>query len=434
MEKGATKILLKDIKSYEGQLVEINGWIYNLRSSGKITFWQVRDGSDFVQVILSSDELDEAKWTEAQKATQETSVKIIGLVNKHPKKNEYEIALKDFSYYQISEEYPIGNKEHGVDFLMDQRHLWLRAKRQWAIQRVRNTLILATYDYFRQNNFIKIDSPILTPNAGENTTDLFKVKYFEEEAYLSQTGQLYLEAALEAHGRVFDFGPTFRAEKSKTRRHLTEFWMMDAEMAFIDLKDNLATQEALIKFMIKAVLDNNQEELTILERDTTGLANVVAKDFYRITHAQAVKQLQELGSDIKAGEDLGADDETLLTKQYDNPVFVTNYPAKIKAFYMSRNADNSELAECADLLASEGYGEIIGGSQREENYDTLKQRLVDFGLKAEDYEWYLDLRKYGSVPHGGFGFGLERIVTWVCGLEHVRESIPFARTIYRLKP
>jgi asparaginyl-tRNA synthetase len=434
MGQNATKVLLKDIKSYQDQLVEINGWIYNLRSSGKITFWQLRDGSDFVQVILSSDELDQAKWDEAQKATQETSVKIIGIVNKHPKKNEYEIALKDFSFYQIAAEYPIGNKEHGIDFLLDQRHLWLRAKRQWAIQRVRDTLVLATYDYFRQNNFIKIDSPILTPNAGENTTDLFKVKYFDEEAYLSQTGQLYLEAALPAHGRVYDFGPTFRAEKSKTRRHLTEFWMMDAEMAFIDLNDNLQTQEALIKFMVKAVLNHNQEELAILERDTAGLQNVINKNFYRLTYAETVKELQTLGSDIKAGADLGGDDETLLTKKYDNPIFVTNYPAKIKAFYMARNTENKDLAECADLLAPEGYGEISGGSQREDNYETLKQHLIDFGLKVEDYEWYLDLRKYGSVPHGGFGFGLERIVTWVCGLEHVRESIPFPRTIYRLKP
>lgn len=434
MEKGATKILLRDLKSYQDQLVEINGWIYNLRSSGKITFWQVRDGSDFVQVILSSDELPADKWAEAQKATQETSVKITGVVHKHPKKNEYEIALKDFSFYQVAAEYPIGNKEHGIDFLLDQRHLWLRAKRQWAIQRVRDTLILATYDYFRQNNFIKIDSPILTPSAGENTTELFKIKYFDEEAYLSQTGQLYLEAAIAAHGRVFDFGPTFRAEKSKTRRHLTEFWMMDAEMAFIDLNDNLKIQEALIKFMVKAVLDNNQAELTILERDTAGLTNVVAKDFYRLTHAEAVKELQTLGSDIKADQDLGGDDETLLTKQYDNPIFVTNYPAKIKAFYMARNTDNPELAECADLLAPEGYGEISGGSQREADYDTLQQHLKDFGLKVEDYNWYLDLRKYGSVPHGGFGFGLERIVTWVCGLKHVREAIPFPRTIYRLKP
>ena len=428
------QVLIKDLKNHLGETVEINGWVSNLRSSGKIAFWQVRDGSGFAQAVLSSDNLNEEKWALVNSVTQESSVQISAEVTKHPKKEEYELQVSDLKIYQISEEWPIGNKDHGIDFLMDNRHLWLRAKRQWAIQRVRNTLIQATYQYFGSHDFTKIDSPILTPNAGENTTDLFRVKYFDEEAYLSQTGQLYLEAALPAHGRVYDFGPTFRAEKSKTRRHLTEFWMMDAEMAFVDLAGNLAIQEELIKALVSAVLEKNQEELAILERDTTILKNVVEKNFYRMSHAEAIKELQELGSDIKADEDLGADDETLLTKKYDNPIFVTNYPAKLKAFYMSRNADNGELAECADLLAPEGYGEIIGGSQREEDYEMLKQRVIDFGLKAEDYQWYLDLRKYGSVPHGGYGFGLERIVTWVCGLEHVRESIPFARTIYRLWP
>lgn len=428
------QVLIKDLKNHLGETVEINGWVSNLRSSGKIAFWQVRDGSGFAQAVLSSDNLNEEKWALVNSVTQESSVQISAEVTKHPKKEEYELQVSDLKIYQISEEWPIGNKDHGIDFLMDNRHLWLRAKRQWAIQRVRNTLIQATYQYFGSHDFTKIDSPILTPNAGENTTDLFRVKYFDEEAYLSQTGQLYLEAALPAHGRVYDFGPTFRAEKSKTRRHLTEFWMMDAEMAFVNLAGNLAIQEELIKALVSAVLEKNQEELAILERDTTILKNVVEKNFYRMSHAEAIKELQELGSDIKADEDLGADDETLLTKKYDNPIFVTNYPAKLKAFYMSRNADNGELAECADLLAPEGYGEIIGGSQREEDYEALKQRVIDFGLKAEDYQWYLDLRKYGSVPHGGFGFGLERIVTWVCGLEHVRESIPFARTIYRLWP
>ena len=428
------QVLIKDLKNHLGETVEINGWVSNLRSSGKIAFWQVRDGSGFAQAVLSSDNLNEEKWALVNSVTQESSVQISAEVTKHPKKEEYELQVSDLKIYQISEEWPIGNKDHGIDFLMDNRHLWLRAKRQWAIQRVRNTLIQATYQYFGSHDFTKIDSPILTPNAGENTTDLFRVKYFDEEAYLSQTGQLYLEAALPAHGRVYDFGPTFRAEKSKTRRHLTEFWMMDAEMAFVDLAGNLAIQEELIKALVSAVLEKNQEELAILERDTTILKNVVEKNFYRMSHAEVFKDLQELGSDIKADEDLGADDETLLTKKYDNPIFVTNYPAKLKAFYMSRNADNGELAECADLLAPEGYGEIIGGSQREEDYEMLKQRVIDFGLKAEDYQWYRDLRKYGSVPHGGFGFGLERIVTWVCGLEHVRESIPFARTIYRLWP
>ena len=427
------KVYIKDLAQHLGEQVELNGWIYNLRSSGKIAFWQIRDGSGFCQAIVNAADLSPEKWEEAGKATMETSVRLIGKVNKHPKLEEYELAVSDFSYYQISEEYPIAKKEHGVDFLMDNRHLWLRSKHQWAILRIRDTLIHACYDFMRANDFLKIDSPILTPTAGENTTELFEVKYFDDKAYLAQTGQLYIEAAIFAHNRVFDFGPVFRAEKSKTRRHLTEFWMMDAEMAFTNLNDNLETQENLLRFMISAVLEKNQAELAMLERDTKVLENIT-KPFYRITHKQAVAKLQELGSDITENEDLGGEDETILTKLYDNPVFITNYPAAIKAFYMKRNADDPSRAECADLLAPEGYGEIIGSSQREDDYATLEKRLREFGLNPADYDWYLELRKYGSVPHGGFGFGLERIVTWVCGLQHVRESIPFARTIYRIKP
>lgn len=427
------EILLKDLPKFVGQEVKIKAWVYNFRSSGKIMFWQLRDGSDFAQAIVNEDDLNKKQWDLAQSVTLETSVSVSGLVNKHPKKEEYEILVKDFDFFQIAEDYPIAKKDHGIDFLMDNRHLWLRSKKQWAIQRVRNTLIQATYEFMAQNNFIKIDSPILTPSACEGTTDLFAVKYFDETAYLSQSGQLYLEAAIYAHSRVFDFGPTFRAEKSKTRRHLTEFWMMDAEMAFVDLKQNMDTQESLIRFMVKKVLETNQAELAILERDTKSLENIT-KPFHRITHAEAVKKLQSLGSDIKNGEDLGADDETILTKQFDNPIFVTNYPAEIKAFYMKRNAKDKDLAECSDLLAPEGYGEIIGGSQREDDYDTLSKRIKEHKLPFKEFEWYLDLRKYGSVPHGGFGFGLERIVAWTCGLEHVRETIPFPRTIYRLRP
>jgi len=427
------KVYIKDLAQHLGQQVELNGWIYNLRSSGKIAFWQIRDGSGFCQAIVNASDLSPEKWEKAGLATMETSVRLIGTVNKHPKLEEYELAVTDFSYYQISEEYPIAKKEHGVDFLMDNRHLWLRSKHQWAILRIRDTIIHACYDFMRDNNFLKIDSPILTPTAGENTTELFEVKYFDEKAYLAQTGQLYIEAAIFAHNRVYDFGPVFRAEKSKTRRHLTEFWMMDAEMAFINLSDNLETQEQLLRAMVTAVLTQNKTELAILERDTKVLENIT-KHFYRITHKEAVAKLQELGSDITENEDLGGEDETILTKLYDNPVFVTNYPAAIKAFYMKRNTEDPSRAECADLLAPEGYGEIIGGSQREDDYATLEKRLREFGLNPADYDWYLELRKYGSVPHGGFGFGLERIVTWVCGLQHVRESIPFARTIYRIKP
>lgn len=427
------KVLIKDLAKFVDKEVKIQAWVANFRSSGKIAFWQLRDGSGFAQAILNADVLGEAKWQEMSKVSLETSVELEATVSKHPKKEEYELQVKDFSFIQIAEEYPIAKKEHGVDFLMDNRHLWLRSSHQWAIMRVRNTLISATYDFFRENNFIKIDSPILTPNACEGTTELFELDYFEDKAYLSQSGQLYLEAAIFAHGRVFDFGPVFRAEKSKTRRHLTEFWMMDAEMAFVDLEENLEIQEKLIRFMVSAVLEKNQAELAILERDVKPLENIL-KPFHKITHDEAVKQLQALGSDIKVGEDLGADDETILTKQYDNPLFVTHYPKDIKAFYMKPDPKNADRVLCADLLAPEGYGEIIGGSQREDDYDKLLQRIKEHKLPEEAFSWYLDLRKYGSVPHGGFGFGLERIVAWVCGLQHVRETIPFARTINRLNP
>ncbi len=427
------RVLIKHLADFVGKEVELNAWVYNFRSSGKIAFWQLRDGSGFTQAILSSSELAEDKWEQAKQISLESSVQIIGKVSQHPKNNEYEIQVSDFSFYQIAEEYPIGKKDHGIDFLLDQRHLWLRSAKQWAIQRVRNTLILATYEFMKENNFIKIDSPILTPNACEGTTELFKLKYFDTFAYLSQSGQLYLEAAIAAHGRVFDFGPVFRAEKSKTRRHLTEFWMMDAEMAFINLQQNMDVQEELIRFMVKKVLAENKEELKILERDIKPLENIT-KPFYRLTHAAAVEKLHKLGSKIKADDDLGAEDETMLTKEYDNPIFITHYPAKVKAFYMKRDEEDKDRAQCADLLAPEGYGEIIGGSMREDDYDTLLSRIKEHKLPVKEFEWYLDLRKYGSVPHGGFGFGLERIVSWVCGLQHVRESIPFPRTIYRLKP
>lgn len=425
--------LIEELKNHVGETVTVNGWIYNLRSSGKIAFWQIRDGSGFSQAILSANDLSPELWTEAQKATQESSVCLNATVSKHPKKDEYELQVKDFSFYQIAGEYPISNKDHGIDFLLDNRHFWLRSPKQWAIQRIRDTLIHATYDFMGQHAFTKIDSPIITANAGENTTDLFQVKYFDDISYLSQTGQLYIEAAIAAHGRVFDFGPTFRAEKSKTRRHLTEFWMMDAEMAFIDLNDNLDFQEALIRFMVQAVLAKNKVELDILERDIAPLERI-SKPFYRLSHAEAVTQLKAMGSDIGERDDFGADDETMLTKAYDNPIFVTRYPAEVKAFYMKRDPEDESRVLGADLLAPEGYGEIIGASQREDDYETLKKRIAEFGLKVEDYQWYLDLRKYGSVPHGGFGFGLERIVAWVCGLQHIREAIPFPRTIYRITP
>lgn len=426
---------IEDCKDYDGQTIHVRGWLYNMRSSGSIAFLQVRDGSGFIQAVASKDDLSPEVWERIETVGQESSITMSGIVKKHPKKDEvYELQVTDFSVLQNVEDYPIAKKEHGPSFLLDNRHLWLRSKKQWAIQRIRHTVIKAIYDYFDKEGFTKIDSPILTPNSCEDSTELFDIDYFgERKAYLSQTGQLYLEAGIMAHGNVFDFGPVFRAEKSKTRRHLTEFWMMDAEMAFYDYKDNMRVQEELICYIVQTVLDRNRGELEILERDISALEKVKAPFIY-MTHKEAVKELQSLGSDIKEDDDLGADDETMLTKQYDKPLFITQYPKAVKAFYMKEDPEDSARVLCSDLLAPEGYGEISGGSEREIDYDKLLKRLEDNGLCKDDYDWYLDLRKYGSVPHSGFGFGLERIVTWISGIEHIRETIPFPRMINRITP
>ncbi|OGY95917.1 MAG: asparagine--tRNA ligase, partial [Candidatus Komeilibacteria bacterium RIFOXYC2_FULL_45_12] len=355
------------------------------------------------------------------------------IISKHPKKEEYELQVSDIKLIQVAEEYPIGNKEHGPDFLLENRHLWLRSPKQWAIQQLRNTVINSLYAYLNANGFIKIDSPILTPTACEGTTTLFEVPYFDlGSAYLSQSGQLYIEAAIFAHGRVFDFGPVFRAEKSKTRKHLTEFWMMDAEAAFVQHEENMKIQEDLISFVVSQVLAENQKELEILEREIAPLKKIKAP-FLRLTYAEAVKKLQALGSDIKEDDDLGADDETLLTKDSDVPVFVEKWPAHIKAFYMKHDSAD-QVALCDDLIATEGFGEVIGGSQREDDYQILLERIKKEKLPVEAFQWYLDLRKYGSVPHSGFGVGLERLVGWLAGVHHIRETIPFPRMINRLRP
>ncbi len=428
------EIFVSDIARHQGKEVKVKGWVYNFRSSGKIAFLQIRDGSGFVQAIVSQPEVSEKVWEDAKRITLETSVIVSGTVSKHPRHETYEIQLKGLEIVQIAGEYPIGKKEHGPDFLLDQRHLWLRSRKQWAIQRVRNIAINATYEWMEKNNFIKIDSPILTPAACEGTSNLFELDYFDlGKAYLSQSGQLYLEAAIMSHGRVFDFGPTFRAEKSKTRRHLTEFWMMDAEMAFVEHKGNLEIQEQLISHIVSRCLEKNQEELKILERDI-GPLEKIKPPFLRMTHAEAVAKLHELGSDISSDDDLGGDDETMLTEKLEKPIFIEKYPAKVKAFYMKRDPKNPELALCADLLAPEGYGEIIGGSQREDDYDTLVTRIKENNLPMSAFEWYLDLRKYGSVPHSGFGYGLERITGWISGIRHIRETIPFPRLLNRLTP
>lgn len=431
------------------QEVMIHGWVYNARSSGKIVFLQIRDGSGFAQAIVAQDAVSNEVWEKAKQLSVESSVELKGTVSKHPKKEEYELQVTDLTPLQIAEEYPIGKKEHGPDFLLNHRHLWLRSPRQWAIQRIRNTIINAIYQHLNAEGYIKIDAPILTPTSCEDTTELFEMDYFPSEqdvlkkgepavlndhkAYLTQSGQLYIEAAIYAHGKVFDFGPVFRAEKSKTRRHLTEFWMMDVETAFADWQDNMDIQEKLIQFIIRSVLERCKQELAILERDVTAL-EACLHPFKRMSHAEAVAELQRLGSDIQPDADLGADDETILTRQYDVPIFVDRYPAKVKAFYMQPDPVDATRVLCSDLLAPEGYGEVIGGSQRIHDYDVMVAKMEEFGLDRTPFEWYLDLRRYGSVPHSGFGVGLERLVGWMCGTKHVRETIPFPRMINRLTP
>lgn len=428
-------LLISHFAQHVGDTVTVKGWAYNVRSSGSIVFLQLRDGSGFVQAVVSKQGVDESSWQAASSATLESTVSVTGVVAKHPRQEgTHELQAVSVQLLQKAEEYPIGKKEHGPEFLLDNRHLWLRAPSQWAIQRVRNAIILATYDWFRDHDFVKIDAPIFTPSACEGTTELFEVDYFEDKkAYLTQSGQLYLEAAIASMGRCFDFGPVFRAEKSKTRRHLTEFWMMDAEAAFVEHDGNLQIQEQLIQSIVESVLATCQTELKILERNLEPLTKVNVP-FPRLTHAGAVAMLRELGSDIGEMDDLGADDETLLTKQFNQPIFIEKYPAAVKAFYMKRDPADPSRVLNADLLAPEGYGEIIGGSQREDDYMMLLARIREHHLPEQAFGWYLDLRKYGSVPHSGFGYGLERIVAWICGLQHVRETIPFPRLLNRLEP
>ncbi|MFH1315347.1 MAG: asparagine--tRNA ligase [Candidatus Uhrbacteria bacterium] len=419
-----------------GEKIELKGWGYNFRSSGKIFFLQFRDGSGRVQVVYSQADLPEDQWQALQDLRIESSVIVEGVVKEEQRApSGFELEGVSIKIVQLApDDYPISKKEHGPDFLLENRHLWLRSEKQWAIQRVRNTIINATYQFLNDQGFIKIDSPILTPAACEGTTELFDLEYFDEgKAYLSQSGQLYLEAAIMSVGRCFDFGPVFRAEKSKTRRHLTEFWMMDAEAAFVEHEQNLKIQEDLICYIVEQVLEKNQRELKVLERDVSALEKIKAP-FVRMTHAEAIAKLRELGSEIGDKDDLGADDETILTQQYDKPIFVEKYPAEVKAFYMKRDPENSDLALCSDMLAPEGYGEIIGGSQREDDYDLLLERIKEHKLPEEDFQWYLDLRKYGSVPHSGFGYGLERLTGWICGTKHIRETIPFPRLINRIRP
>ena len=428
-------ISIHRIGEYSGQDVQIQGWLHNRRSSGKIHFLVVRDGTGFLQVVMGKNDIGEEAFKAADHLAQETSIVVRGNVRADARaKGGYELIASGFDVVGASHDYPITPKEHGVDFLMDRRHLWIRAERQTAILKVRHEVVNAVRDFFNSEGFILADTPIFTPAACEGTTTLFPVQYFDDTtAYLTQSGQLYNEANAMALGKVYCFGPTFRAEKSKTRRHLTEFWMVEPEMAYADLNDVINLAERLVTNVVARVLDKRAAELKFLERDTTKL-EAVKTPFPRMTYDDAAKLLVEKGLPFQHGTDLGGTDETVLSQQFDAPLCVTHYPAAVKAFYMKSDPQQPDKALCVDVLAPEGYGEIIGGGQRLDDLDILIQRIKDHELPQEAFEWYLDLRRFGTVPHGGFGMGIERVVTWICGLEHLRETIPYPRMLYRIYP
>lgn len=429
------QVYIGSIGDHVGETVTLKGWLANRRSSGKIHFLLVRDGTGFIQVVMGRSDVGDEVFATADHLGQETAITVTGLVRAdHRAKGGYELIASSLTVVGASHDYPITPKEHGVDYLMDRRHLWIRAERQTAILKVRHEVINGIRDFFNGEGFILADTPIFTPAACEGTTTLFPVQYFDDTtAYLTQSGQLYNEANAMALGKVYAFGPTFRAEKSKTRRHLTEFWMVEPEMAYADLNDVIALAERLVASVVGRVLDRRQKELAILERKTTTLEAVKAP-FPRLHYDEAARILLDKGLPFQVGGDLGGTDETVLSEQFDRPVCVTHYPAAVKAFYMKPDPQQPDRALCVDVLAPEGYGEIIGGGQRLDDYDLLLQRIREHDLPPEAFEWYLDLRRYGSVPHGGFGMGVERCVSWICGLEHVRETIPYPRMLYRLYP
>ena len=426
---------IDNLKNCVDEEVKINGWVYNRRSVGKIWFLILRDGSGLLQCVVVDGECDQDTFNLEQKINQEDSVTVSGKVKKEPRAvGGYELGVSHIAVINhTTEEYPISKKDHGTDFLMSNRHLWLRSKRQNSIMRIRHQIVKAIRDYFDDNGFTLIDSPIFTGNSVEGTTTLFGVDYFERSAYLTQSGQLYQEAGATAFGKTYCFGPCFRAEKSKTRRHLTEFWMVEPEMAFVELDENMTWAENLVGFIIHRVLENCLMELESLDRDISLLENIIPP-FPRITYDEASKILKENGSDFKYGNDFGASDETILSEQFDKPVMIHRWPANIKPFYMKRDEHKNELALGVDMIAPEGYGEIVGGGQREDNIDVLTNSIRHHDLPLEPFQWFLDLRKYGSVPHSGFGLGLERVVAWICGTKHIRETIPFPRTMARLEP
>ncbi|MHB8336597.1 MAG: asparagine--tRNA ligase [Ignavibacteriaceae bacterium] len=427
--------MIKDVGKFVGQEISLKGWLYNKRSSGKIKFLILRDGSGYLQCVYFKGNVSEETFNTAERIGQESAIEVTGKVRAEERApGGYELDATGLKVISETHDFPITPKDHGIEFLMDNRHLWLRSSRQVAILKIRHRISKAIRDYFDGHGFTLVDTPILTPAACEGTSTLFETDYFDlGKAYLTQSGQLYAEANAMALGKVYNFGPVFRAEKSKTRRHLTEFWMVEPEVAFADLNDDMDLAEDFLEYVVQSVLSDNLEELKILERDITLLKNV-KKPLPRISYDEAVEILHKNGIEFEWGNDLGGADETVISNQFDRPVMVHRYPSVVKAFYMKRDPENEKLALAVDVLAPEGYGEIIGGSQREDNFDTLLKRIEEHNLPREAFEWYLDLRKYGSVPHSGFGLGLERTVSWICGLDHVRESIPFPRMIYRNTP
>lgn len=431
---------VEDLGRYVDQEVTVRGWLYNKTHKGKLYFLLVRDGSGTVQAVAFRRDVSEEAWQACEDLTQESSVMVTGTVRQDSRApGGFELSLRDVQVVQIAVDYPIAPKEHGVGFLMEHRHLWLRSSHQHAILRVRAAVIKAVRDYLDDHGFINVDAPILTPAACEGTSTLFETEYFEAKAYLSQSGQLYNEATIGAFGRVYCFGPTFRAEKSKTRRHLAEFWMVEPEVAFATQDDNMRLQEEFVSYIVQTVLKTRARELETLERDTSKLASILPP-FPRLSYDDAIRLIADKYTEVEEcqplewGDDLGAPHETLIANQYDKPVFVTGYPSAVKAFYMEPDAQRPEVALAADLLAPEGYGEIIGGSQRIHDLALLERRIAEHGLPREAFEWYLDLRKYGTTPHSGFGMGIERVTAWICGIHHIREVIPFARTMERIYP
>lgn len=428
------KVTISEVSKHEGKEVTLNGWLYNKRSSGKLWFLLIRDGTGIIQGVVSKEDVSAATFQNCEDVTQESSLSITGIIAEDKRApGGYELQIKEMNILQLVEDYPITPKEHGTAFLMDHRHLWLRSSRQVAILRIRQEIIQACRDFFDQKGFVLVDAPIFTPAACEGTTTLFETEYFGGKAYLTQSGQLYMEAAAMALGKVYCFGPTFRAEKSKTRRHLTEFWMIEPEVAFMDLDGDMELAENFIAYIVQRVLRNRSEELKQLERDTAPLEKI-EPPFPRITYDEAVQILKGKGIDFEHGNDLGGMDETVISEGFQKPVMIHRYPAAVKAFYMKNDPDDPSKALCMDVLAPEGIGEIIGGGQREDDYNTLVEKIKKHQLPLDAFQWYLDLRRYGTVPHAGFGLGIERTVSWICGLPHVRETIPFPRMIHRLTP